>query len=129
MLATEQRRQPGEAVHAIRLKVLLTASSANRASLPRLAVCAEAVCLVKSCCRSANVSEVPVDRADLGAYRCSVSGALHDGNERDQEKQLPARPEIRVVCDQAVSLKPTFSATARSAAGRHFSTLPLLNVA
>jgi hypothetical protein len=37
MVAIGQRRQPGEAVHAIRLKVLLIASSAHRSAPPRLA--------------------------------------------------------------------------------------------
>jgi hypothetical protein len=43
MGVTRQRRQPSEAVHAIRLKVLVAASSAQRAAPPRLTVCAEAV--------------------------------------------------------------------------------------
>jgi hypothetical protein len=43
MVAPRQRRQPGEAVHATRLKVLLATSSAQRPAPPRLTICAEAV--------------------------------------------------------------------------------------
>jgi hypothetical protein len=43
MIATGQRRQPGEAVHATGLKVLQTASSAQRPAPPHLTICAEAV--------------------------------------------------------------------------------------
>jgi hypothetical protein len=43
MFATRLRRQPGEAVHATGLKVLLATSSAQRHALPRLNLCAEAV--------------------------------------------------------------------------------------
>jgi hypothetical protein len=43
MFAKKYRRLPSEAVHAARLKVLLTTSSAQRPALPRLTVCAEAV--------------------------------------------------------------------------------------
>lgn len=43
MFATRQIRQPGVAVHAARLKVLLATSSAQRPALPRLTICTEAV--------------------------------------------------------------------------------------
>jgi hypothetical protein len=42
MGATRQRRQPGEAVHATRLRVLATLN-AQRAAPSRLTICAEAV--------------------------------------------------------------------------------------
>jgi hypothetical protein len=40
---TRQRGQPGEAVHATRLKVLLAASSAQHTTPLRLTICVEAV--------------------------------------------------------------------------------------
>lgn len=43
MFAIKQRRQPGEAVHATGLKVLLAASGAQRSALPPLTIYAKAV--------------------------------------------------------------------------------------
>lgn len=43
MFATRQRGQPGEVVHATRLKVLLATASDQRPALPRLAICTEAM--------------------------------------------------------------------------------------